>query len=155
MPLIKQELLIHAPIDVVFDLTRSIDIHEASTSQTKEKAIAGRTRGFIELGETVTWEAVHLGVKQQLTVQITEMEKPTYFVDEMVRGAFQRFRHSHHFYAEEQGTRIVDTFDYTSPYGVLGKLADWLFLERYMANFLSKRNQFIKGQAEDLAKVTR
>lgn len=151
MPTIRQELLIQAPIEVCFDLARSIDIHAESTSHTKERAIAGRTQGLIEHGETVTWEAYHLGIKQQLTAQITEMVKPHYFVDEMVRGAFKRFRHTHEFVTVEQGTLMVDTFDYTSPFGGLGRLADHLFLAKYMTRFLENRNNYVKKIAEETA----
>ena len=59
---------------MVFDLSRSIDFHMESASKTQERAIEGKTCGLIELGETVTWEAVHFGVKQQLTTKITAME---------------------------------------------------------------------------------
>ena len=148
MPVIHQELLIDAPIDRVFDLARSIDLHQVSTAQTKERAIAGRTSGLIELGETVTWRAKHLGIYQQLTVRITEMERPYSFVDEMVKGAFQGFRHQHLFEEIDGQTRMIDIFDYRSPLGLLGYLADWLFLEAYMRRFLAQRNQVIKEFSE-------
>jgi hypothetical protein len=38
---------------------------------------------------------------------------------------------------------------YTSPMGVLGKLADKWFLEAYMRNFLMQRNLYIKFAAEE------
>ena len=148
MPIIQQDLWIDAPIERAFDLARSIDLHQVSTAQTKERAIAGRTSGLIELGETVTWRAKHLGIYQNLTVRITEMERPHFFVDEMVRGAFQGFRHQHIFEERNGLTRMTDIFDYRSPLGWLGHLADWLFLEEYMRHFLAQRNQVIKECAE-------
>ncbi|MBE1447111.1 SRPBCC family protein [Paenibacillus sp. OAS669] len=148
MPVIEMSLFIQAPIQRCFDLSRSIDIHMESTSKTQEKAIAGRTSGLIELNETVTWEAVHLGVRQRLSVRITEMEAPHRFVDEMVSGAFQRFTHVHEFIPHESGTLMKDRFDYTSPLGPLGRLADWLFLKSYMTRFLHERNEYIKAVAE-------
>ena len=45
---------INADIRKVFDLSRNIDFHQQSTIKTNEKAIAGKTGGLIELGETVT-----------------------------------------------------------------------------------------------------
>ncbi|WP_232699501.1 SRPBCC family protein [Brevibacillus daliensis] len=148
MPIIKSELVIKAPPQVCFDLARSIDIHMQSTSETSERAIGGRISGLIELGETVTWEAVHFGVRQQLTAKITEMEAPYRFVDEMVAGAFKRFYHVHEFTPTENGTIMVDIFDYTSPYGLIGRFADLLFLEKYMERFLLTRNLYIKKLAE-------
>jgi len=43
---------------------------------------------------------------------------------------------------------MEDVFDYQSPMGILGKIADYLFLERYMRNLLVKRNLMIKQVAE-------
>ncbi|MBD0378765.1 SRPBCC family protein [Paenibacillus sedimenti] len=151
MPIIKSELYIKAPIEICFDLARNIDIHTQSTSQTKEKAIGGVTSGLIELGQSVTWEAIHFGIKQHLTAKITEMDYPHFFVDEQVEGAFKRFWHCHTFTPHHGGTWMVDEFDYISPLGLLGKLADKLFLEQYMREFLMKRNLYMKRIAEQSA----
>ncbi|RNI30445.1 SRPBCC family protein [Rufibacter latericius] len=149
MPIIRLQTLIQAPIDRCFDLSRSIDLHTLSTQQTDEKAVAGVVSGLINLHETVTWEATHFGVRQKLTSSITVLERPHRFVDEMVKGAFKRIWHEHRFEAlTAEETHMTDTFDYTSPLGFLGKLADALFLEKYMTRLLLTRNQVIKEVAE-------
>lgn len=148
MPRIELETRIDAPIEVVFDLSRSIDFHVESTSQTKEKAVAGCTTGLIGLGEEVTWVAKHFGVRQRLTAKIVQFDRPTHFRDSMVAGAFRRFDHDHHFVRAAGQTVMKDVFDYTTPFGWLGRLADILFLKRYMTNFLETRNQHIKAMAE-------
>lgn len=71
MPTIKIITEIFAPIDLVFDLSRDIDFHQISTSQTNEKAIYGKTHGLIEEGESVTWEATHFFIRHRLTSKIT------------------------------------------------------------------------------------
>jgi hypothetical protein len=42
-----------------------------------------------------------------------------------------------------------DEFDYDSPLGWLGRVADYLFLEAYMRSLLEKRNLLIKRVAEN------
>lgn len=149
MPRIELTLIVNAPIDVCFDAARSIDLHMESTKHTGEQAIAGRTSGLIELDEIVTWRAKHFGIWQMLTSKITEMDKPYFFVDEMQQGAFHSLRHEHHFKAIDSGkTEMKDIFIYKSLLGVLGSIADVLFLERYMRNFLAKRNEVVKEYAE-------
>ena len=149
MPTVTLHTTINAPIEVVFDLARSIDLHITSTESTNEKTIAGKTSGLINLGETVTWRAKHFSIYQTLTTKITAFEQPTYFVDEMTQGIFKRFKHEHIFESKANGiTLMIDVFDYTSPLGILGQIADSLFLKRYMTNFLAKRNQVIKTVAE-------
>ena len=148
MPVIELETQIDAPIDIVFDLSRSIDLHVESTAQTMEKAVAGCTSGLIGLGEDVTWEATHFWVRQQLTTKITQYDRPWHFRDSMVSGAFRRFDHDHHFMSAGGQTLMKDTFDYTSPLGVLGRIADIFYLERYMTRLLQIRNDLIKSVAE-------
>ncbi len=148
MPKIKLETHINAPIERVFDLARSIDLHAETLSHTNEKAVAGVTKGLINLGETVTWEAVHFGIKQRLTSKITICERPNRFSDTMVSGAFARFDHDH-FFEEIAGKTVMrDVFDYDSPLGFLGNIADFLFLEKYMTDLLLLRNETLKRIAE-------
>ncbi|TWT25991.1 SRPBCC family protein [Planomicrobium sp. CPCC 101110] len=146
MPVIAYEIYIEAPIEVCFDLARNVDVHTETASKTKEKAVAGVTTGLMENGDSVTWEAVHLGVKQKLTAKIIQMERPYKFTDTMVKGAFHSFIHTHEFIRSGKGTIMRDNFDYKSPFGIAGKLADRLFLEKYM-------NAFIKDRAIGLKKI--
>jgi ligand-binding SRPBCC domain-containing protein len=145
---IELSTAINAPIERCFDLARSIGLHVESTSQTGEQAIAGRTSGLIELDETVTWRAKHLGIWQTLTSKITQFDYPNSFTDEMIDGAFKSIRHQHVFSRDDDQTIMKDIFMFESPFGLLGKLANHLFLTRYMENLLKKRNAVIKRAAE-------
>ncbi|MBV6881513.1 SRPBCC family protein [Epilithonimonas ginsengisoli] len=148
MTKIHLETLINADIQTVFDLSRNIDFHQKSTSKTNEKAIAGKTSGLIELGETVTWRAKHLGFYQTLTTKIIEMESPKMFTDIMLKGAFKSMRHQHIFREEQGRTLMIDVFEFESPFGILGKIVNQFFLNNYLRNFLIERNRMIKEIAE-------
>ena len=148
MPQIILNTRIHAPLDVCFNLARSIDLHQESMKQTGEQAIAGITKGLIEFGESVTWKARHFGVVMKLTSKITEFQFSDMFVDEMVNGPFHSMRHRHIFKVSDRHTLMVDEFAYTSPLGILGNLADSIFLESYMTKLLIQRNHVIKRIAE-------
>jgi ligand-binding SRPBCC domain-containing protein len=148
MPTIRLEIFIAAPPERCFDLARDIDLHSRSVAYTRERAVAGVTRGLIGPGQTVTWEAVHLGVRQRLTVQITQYDRPRAFTDEMVRGAFAAMRHVHEFVPVDGGTLMRDVMEYRAPLGPLGRLADRLFLERHLRVFLTTRSRYLKQVAE-------
>ena len=150
MPVIYLRTNINAPIESCFDVARSIDVHAAAASKSRERAVAGVMTGLIGPGQTVTWEAVHFGIKQRLTSRITKYERPYLFVDEMVRGAFHSFTHVHEFESNNGGTLMLDKFSYTAPLGPLGRIADWLFLEQYMRRFLRERASYLKYVAENL-----
>lgn len=81
MPKITLHTRIKADIQTCFDLARDIDFHQRSMEASNERAVAGKTSGLIELGESVTWEAKHFGIRQRLTSKITICDAPTYFVD--------------------------------------------------------------------------
>ena len=116
---------------------------------TQERAVGGVTHGLLELGDTVTWRARHLGVTQYLTSRISVFDRPRHFRDSQVRGAFRRFDHDHYFEpASDGGTDLRDVFDFEAPFGVLGRLAGWLFLTAYMRRFLTRRVTAIKSAAE-------
>jgi ligand-binding SRPBCC domain-containing protein len=148
MPVIELSTIIRAPRERVFDLARSIDAHQDSTAKTEERAVAGVTKGLIGLGEEVTWEARHFGVRQRLTVRITAFDRPKHFQDVMISGAFQSMTHDHTFAEHPEGTLMSDRFAFKSPLGILGAMADRLFLASYLRRFLVRRNEVLKQLAE-------
>jgi len=148
MPVIELSTVIHAPRERVFDLARSIDAHQDSTEGTGERAVAGVTKGLIGLNEEVTWEARHLGIRQRLTVRVTGFERPAHFQDVMIAGAFKSMVHDHWFVEHPDGMLMRDRFEFQSPLGILGSLADRLFLTCYMRRFIIRRNEVLKQLAE-------
>ena len=115
---------------------------------TQEVAIAGVISGLINLNETVTWQARHLGKKRILESRITAMEPYTFFRDEMVKGDFKSMKHDHHFKQVANGTIMIDKFDFETPYSSFGNFINAVFLTRYMRRLLEKRNLVIKDYAE-------
>ncbi len=139
---------IAAPVERVFDLGRSIDLHKISTAGTNESAIDGVTNGLINLNETVTWQAKHLFKTRQFTSKIIVMQAPGHFIDKMTKGDFKHFRHEHHFKSIDNGTIMIDHIDFESPYGFIGHLLNKYYLKKYIAQLLEKRNAVIKEYAE-------
>ena len=148
MSIIKLTTKIKAPIETAFNLSRNIDIHLLSTSQTNEKAVAGKTSGLIGLNETVTWKGKHFGIYLYHKSVISAMIFPSYFVDEMQKGAFKLFKHEHRFSHENGITIMTDEIYYETPYGIFGKLFDTIMLKKHLAVLIQKRNQIIKDIAE-------
>lgn len=149
MPTIAFKTFIAAPPERVFALNLDVDAHAAAFADSRERAVGGVLHGQMRLGDTVTWEAVHFGVRQHLTSQITRYAPPNSFRDEMVRGAFHSFQHDHTFTAIEDGTLMEDRFVYVAPLGPFGWLANRLFLRAYVARLLQQRAAHLKRLAEN------
>lgn len=135
------------PPQELFDLSRNIDAHVGSMSKSREKAIDGVTTGLISEGDTVTWQAWHLGVRFRMTSRITRMDAPASFSDEQVKGPFKYLRHTHEFRPDGRGTLMVDTVEFAAPFGPLGRVVEKLILGRYLQNLIEKRNEFLVAQA--------
>lgn len=139
---------IEAPKERVFDLSRCIELHQDTTASTRERAVAGVTSGLLGLDEEVTWSAWHLGWRRRLKVRMTRYERPVFFEDSMVEGAFAMMRHEHHFADDGDAVLMIDRFWFRSPFGVIGRAFDRVFLTGYLRGFLMDRNAGIKRIAE-------
>ncbi|HYM93285.1 MAG TPA: SRPBCC family protein [Chitinophagaceae bacterium] len=148
MPTIHLTTFIAAPVNVVFDLSRHIDLHKRSMKEFKEEAVAGTRFGLIEKNETVTWKAKHFFKTRLLRIKITDMQKPDRFIDEQLSGDFKTMKHEHHFKPCENGTIMIDLFYFESPYGTLGQWFNNFYLTRYIRKLLEQRNKTIKEYAE-------
>ena len=148
MPVIYLSTEIHASPERRFDLSRSIDLHQISTAASGERASGGTRSGLISMNESVTWKARHIGISQTLTSRITAFDRPFHFRDEQQKGAFKYIIHDHYFDGRPGTALMRDVFNFQSPLGFLGSLADYLFLKKYLLKLLMERNRVIKEFAE-------
>ncbi|HWK91231.1 MAG TPA: SRPBCC family protein [Luteimicrobium sp.] len=125
----------------LFDLALDVDAHVRSMPGTGERAVAGVTSGRIGLGETVTWQGRHLGVRFTLTARVVELERPHRFVDVQVTGPFRSFAHEHVFAREGGETVMTDRVVVASP--VFGRVAERLVLVPYLRRLLRRRGRLL------------
>ncbi len=143
--------LIHAPIQRVFDLSRSVEVHLLANIHNGEQALAtgGITSGLVGLNGEVTWRAKHFGMWHDLTSVTTALEAPTYFRVTMLRGIFRSMQADHRLRELPSGvTELKDIFRIAAPLLIFGRLAEILFLRRYMQKLNRERNEVIKQLAE-------
>ncbi|WP_222917401.1 SRPBCC family protein [Natrinema sp. SYSU A 869] len=149
MPTLELETTIHAPIERVFDLARSVDAHLETMADHDESAIERPSTDLLSEGDHVTWRARYFGLHLEMTVEISDCQRPTFFRDELVSSPFAELRHDHHFTAVSSDvTRLCDEFSFSSPGGPVGTLVDRAYLDRYMRELLAQRNARLKRVAE-------
>ena len=148
MPYIHLTTFIAAPIERVFDLSRSIDLHKTSMKKYGEVPVQGTTFGLMSEGETVTWKAKHLFKERFLKVKRTFLKRPYLFIDEQVEGDFKMLKHEHYFKEIQNGTLLIDQFRYEAGRGKLGALFAKVYLTNYLERLLEERNKTIKDVAE-------
>jgi ligand-binding SRPBCC domain-containing protein len=151
---LEEVTVIRAPIERCFDLARSVEVHLAHNVHSGEVALAigGVTSGLIGLRQRVTWRGRHFGAWHQLTSEIMAMDRPTYFQDTMIRGAFRSMQHDHFLKSlSSDETEMRDVFCFAAPLGILGRLAELAVLRSYMQALLRERNAVIRQIGESPA----
>lgn len=148
MPTIHLTAFVAAPIERVFDLSRSVDLHKHSMLKHKEEPIGEVINGLLNKGTEVTWKAHHLFKTRILKTKITAFDKPNSFTDEQVTGDFKMMKHQHFFKPIENGTIMIDIFGFETPYKLLGRLVNGVYLTGYLKSLLEERNKMIKEIAE-------
>ncbi|GGL57644.1 hypothetical protein GCM10014719_68850 [Planomonospora parontospora subsp. antibiotica] len=107
------------------------------------------TTGGLKLGDTVTWQARHFGIRWRMTSTISAYDRPGHFVDQQVSGPFKRWHHAHYFRPYGHGgTAMSDVIEFVAPLGPLGRIAELLALRRYMPHLIRVRNRYIRQVAE-------
>ena len=140
---------IAAPPGRCFDLARDVDAHARSAVHTGERVVAGRTSGLLELGDSITFEGRHLGVRQRLTAVVTAFDPPRHFRDTMTAGAFRSMVHDHHFEGTpDGGTVMTDVLRFVAPVGPLGWVAERLLVGPHLRRFLVARGRALQTMAE-------
>jgi len=149
------ETKIRAPIELCFDLARDVSAHSESAAFSSERIVPpGRTEGLLELGDLVAFEGRHFGVRQRFVARITVLKRPHRFDDEMVKGSFKWLRHFHEFFFQDGVTTMRDTLVWEPPLGIIGRIADQLFLRDHMRWFVTTKQNGLKRMAEERAGAT-
>jgi ligand-binding SRPBCC domain-containing protein len=139
---------IHAPVERVFNLSRSTSIHKAVLRSYKKGALESGGDGLMAAGEKIIFRLNFLGRGRELVTKIDVMEVPRMFVSTLVRGSFRSLRHEHHFKPIDNGTLLIDLLEYEPAFGAVGKMADGLLVRSFLKKYLEAKNRLIKQYAE-------
>jgi ligand-binding SRPBCC domain-containing protein len=149
MTTIRATNLIHAPIEICFRFSRSIDLELRAANKYGIRAIDGVTNGLIGPGDRVTWRTKQFCVTVEHTTEITGFREPEYFQDSMVHGLFASFHHNHFFRViSSSETEMRDELHFTMPQRLAGRIGEAMISRRRLTALLERRNALIKKEAE-------
>ena len=84
-----------------------------------------------------------LGIKMTWVTEITHVERNAYFVDEQRIGPYSMWHHEHKIEAIKGGVLMTDIVSYAPPLGILGKLANSLFIRKQLRQIFDYREKAI------------
>ena len=85
-----------------------------------------------------------LGIKMNWVTEITHVKEGEYFVDEQRTGPYAIWHHEHHFTEIKGGVHMTDILTYAIPYGIIGRIANKLIVEKEVKTIFAYRDEEIK-----------
>ncbi len=85
------------------------------------------------------------GIPVHWVTEITHVAEPYYFVDEQRFGPYALWHHQHRFKETPEGVEMTDEVNYAVPLGILGRLANTLFVQRQLNAIFDHRYQVLEA----------
>lgn len=87
-----------------------------------------------------------LGIKTTWVTEITQVEPLSYFVDEQRVGPYKMWHHQHRIQEIKGGVLMKDVVSYVPPFGLLGRMANALFIKRKLKEVFDYRTEAIQNE---------
>jgi ligand-binding SRPBCC domain-containing protein len=148
MPKIHITSFMNAPVDRVFNLSRSLTLSKLAFKSGKEQLLSSSSSNLVGAGETITLRAKHLGKTREITARVTDLALPDGYTEEQIKGDLKSFRHEYHFKKVDNGTIMIDLVEYEGPRDFPGSIVGKFFLKSYFEKMVKKKNELIRQYAE-------
>lgn len=86
-----------------------------------------------------------LGIPLYWMTEITHVVEGRYFIDEQRFGPYSLWHHQHHFREVAGGVEMTDLIHYRVPLGLLGRLANLLFVRKKLEGIFEYRFQKVEA----------
>ena len=85
-----------------------------------------------------------LGIKMRWCTEISQVVENEYFIDEQRFGPYKMWHHQHHFREVEGGVEMTDIVHYGISLGILGQLANHLFVKKQLTEIFDYRKMAVE-----------
>ncbi len=76
--------------------------------------------------------------------EITHVKELAYFVDDQRIGPYKLWHHQHFFNKVKDGVEMTDIIHYQAPFGIIGRLAERLFINKKVKSIFDYRNHVLE-----------
>ena len=84
-----------------------------------------------------------LGLKMTWVTEITHIREKAYFVDEQRVGPYSIWHHEHQIKSIDGGVLMTDIVSYKPPFGILGSIANELFIRKQLKAIFDYREKAV------------
>ncbi|MCB0424862.1 MAG: SRPBCC family protein [Flavobacteriaceae bacterium] len=137
----KQEL--NLPIKEAWDFFSRPENLEKITPPFMGFKITSEVESKAYSGQIITYKVNILpGISSKWVTEITQVQEGQFFIDEQRFGPYRMWHHEHFFYElPNDKTLMEDKISYKIPFGILGHLAQKLFIKKQLKTIFEFRKQ--------------
>ena len=132
------------PIDTVFAFFEKPENLEKITPTRLGFKILSPQPIQMEEGRVIDYCIRIMGIPVLWRTLITSYDPPNSFVDEQIKGPYSLWQHTHIFRSENGGTSIRDHIRYVIPLGIVGKLANVVWVRNDVKDIFNYRKKIIE-----------
>ena len=140
---LKRNQFIPQPIEQVFSFFSKPENLEKITPQNLHFSILTSIPIDMKTGQVIDYLIRLKGIKICWSSIISSYDPPHSFVDEQIQGPFTNWVHSHNFKEKNGGTIIIDHVKYSIPFGLIGRIANNIFVEKDLVDIFDYREKTI------------
>jgi len=142
----KHSQFIPADLNTVWDFFSSPKNLNAITPPNMNFEIIEITNGEkMYDGQMISYKVTPLPFMRVTWVtEIMNVEPKKHFTDDQKKGPFAIWRHKHFFSEAGNGVVMTDEISYAVPFGVLGRIANWMVVAKQVDNIFNYRTERIK-----------
>ena len=144
---IHREQLVKTDINTLWDFMSSPKNLETITPESMMFKITSKNKDEkMYPGMIITYiVSPLLKIKLTWMTEITQVKEKSFFIDEQRLGPYTMWHHQHIFKQTEEGILMKDIITYIPPFGIIGKIANFLFIKNKVNQIFDYRNKKINS----------
>tara|TARA_B100000029_G_C17465251_1_gene920042 strand:+ start:659 stop:1144 length:486 start_codon:yes stop_codon:yes gene_type:complete len=141
---IEFEQFIDLPIEHVFNFFSKPDNLSVITPPRLNFKILTPTPLNMKEGQLIDYTLTILYFfKLRWRTLITKYDYPNLFVDQQIKGPYSFWHHTHTFKTKGSGTIITDKLIYGIPFGLIGRLINFIYIQHDIKNIFQYRHKIL------------
>ena len=134
---------VHQPIKQVFAFFSRPENLDKITPKYLNFRIETFSPIQMKRGQKIDYTITLKGFPIRWSSLISLYDPPNMFVDKQIRGPFSLWHHTHTFREKNGGTVIGDYVRYAIPMGIIGRMANNIFVEKDLRHIFQHRKKMI------------
>ena len=148
MQILEKSIIIDCPVKKAFDFHSDTNNLKKITPDSIKVKILKMDLPLKE-GSEILLDITQFGfLKNKWLIRLTEFKENSQITDTQISGPFKSWVHEHIFEEAAGKTKMTDKIRYELPFGILGKLADKILVNKMIGKQFEFRHKVTKSLLE-------